>query len=118
MVAARAAVTGRCRALATDLSRSTRRSASLAALFAGGLIALVAAVVLSFFVSRALLRPLHAFRAALARIAAGDLGARVRWRSNDELGASRARSTGWPKSSNGARRRSSPSAIASPRCCA
>jgi two-component system phosphate regulon sensor histidine kinase PhoR len=56
------------------------------ALLAGGVIALIAALVLSWFFSRALLRPLWAFHAALARLSAGDLGARVRWRSNDELG--------------------------------
>jgi len=55
-------------------------------LLAGGVIALVAALVLSFLLSRALLRPLWIFQAALARLAAGDLGARVHWRANDELG--------------------------------
>lgn len=73
--------------LATDLSSVDGAIGELrSALLAGGLIALVAAIVLSYFASRALLRPLHAFRAALGRISAGDLGARVRWRSNDELG--------------------------------
>ena len=56
------------------------------ALVAGGVLALAAALALSFLLSRALLRPLWAFHAALARLASGDLAARVRWRSNDELG--------------------------------
>ena len=73
--------------LATDLSSVDAAIGELrSALLAGGGIALAAAIILSFFASRALLRPLQAFRAALARISAGDLGARVRWRSNDELG--------------------------------
>ncbi len=56
------------------------------ALIAGGALGLAAALALSFLLSRSLLRPLWAFHAALARLSSGDLGARVRWRSNDELG--------------------------------
>jgi two-component system phosphate regulon sensor histidine kinase PhoR len=56
------------------------------ALLAGLVLSLGAALVLSYFLSRALLRPLWAFNGALARLSAGELGARVRWRSNDELG--------------------------------
>jgi two-component system, OmpR family, phosphate regulon sensor histidine kinase PhoR len=56
------------------------------ALVAGGLLATVAALVLSWLLARALVRPLSAIHAALIQISGGDLGARVRWRSNSELG--------------------------------
>jgi len=73
--------------VAADLSSIDASVGELrGALVAGGVIALVAALALSFFFSRTLLRPLWAFRAALSRLAAGELGTRVRWRSNDELG--------------------------------
>ena len=73
--------------IAADLtSVDTAVSELRSALVAGGVFALGAALLLSFFVSRALLRPVWAFRATLASLSSGDLGARVRWRSNDELG--------------------------------
>ncbi|HKC51623.1 MAG TPA: ATP-binding protein [Myxococcota bacterium] len=56
------------------------------ALVAGAALSLVAALVLSLALSQALTRPLRAIHAALVQISGGDLGARVRWRSNDELG--------------------------------
>ena len=56
------------------------------ALVVGGALALGAALVLSLILSRALTRPLRAIHAALVQISGGDLGARVRYRSNDELG--------------------------------
>jgi two-component system phosphate regulon sensor histidine kinase PhoR len=55
-------------------------------LVVGGLLALGAALVLSLLLSRALVEPLRAIHAALVQISGGDLGARVRWRSRDELG--------------------------------
>jgi two-component system phosphate regulon sensor histidine kinase PhoR len=73
--------------LAADLSAVEAAVADLReALFVGAGVALAAALTLSWALSRSLLRPLAHFRTALARISAGDLGARVRWRSNDELG--------------------------------
>ncbi len=73
--------------LAADLTSVDSAVGELrSALLAGGVLALAAALVLSFLLSRALLRPLWAFHAALARLSSGELGARVRWRSNDELG--------------------------------
>ncbi len=73
--------------VAADLGSVDRAIGGLrSALLAGLVLALVASLVLSYFLSRALLRPLWAFHAALAGLAAGELGARVRWRSNDELG--------------------------------
>jgi two-component system phosphate regulon sensor histidine kinase PhoR len=73
--------------LGADLSSVDAAVAGLrSTLLVGGVVALVAALVLSWFFSRALLRPLWAFHAALGRLSAGDLGARVRWRANDELG--------------------------------
>jgi two-component system phosphate regulon sensor histidine kinase PhoR len=56
------------------------------ALLAGGALALGAALVLSLVLSQALTRPLRAIHAALVQISGGDLGARVRYRSRDELG--------------------------------
>ncbi len=74
--------------LAGDLGPVDQAVAELrSALIAGLLVALGAALVLSYFSSRALLRPLSAFHGALTRLSAGELGARVRWCSNDELGA-------------------------------
>ncbi|MEX2208409.1 MAG: ATP-binding protein [Myxococcota bacterium] len=73
--------------VATDLAPIDAATAELrSALLAGGAITLAAALLLSYLISHALLRPLGAFHAALARLSAGELGARVRWRSNDELG--------------------------------
>ena len=51
-----------------------------------GALALAAALVLAYFISRAMLRPLRAIHEALGQISVGDFGARVRWRSQDELG--------------------------------
>ena len=56
------------------------------ALAVAGAVALGAALVLSLLLSRALLQPLRAIHAALVQISGGDLGARVRYRSRDELG--------------------------------
>ena len=67
---------------AVDLTVGELRSA----LLAGLVLALAASLVLSYLFARALLRPLWAFHAALARLSSGEPGARVRWRSNDELG--------------------------------
>ncbi len=73
--------------VATDLSSVDSALAGLrSALVTGGAIALAGTLALSFFFSRALLRPLWAFHSALSRLSSGDLGARVRWRSKDELG--------------------------------
>ncbi|HTO53756.1 MAG TPA: ATP-binding protein [Myxococcota bacterium] len=55
-------------------------------LLTGGLVALALALVLSFFLARTLVWPLRAIHAALVQISGGDLGARVRYRSGDELG--------------------------------
>jgi two-component system, OmpR family, phosphate regulon sensor histidine kinase PhoR len=56
------------------------------ALVIGGVVAVGAALALSFLLSRALVEPLRAIHAALVQISGGDLGARVRYRSADELG--------------------------------
>jgi len=64
-------------AVIADLRRS---------LWLAGALALGAALVLSLVLSRALTRPLRAIHAALVQISGGDLGARVRHRSRDELG--------------------------------
>jgi two-component system phosphate regulon sensor histidine kinase PhoR len=56
------------------------------ALLVGGALALGAALVLSLVLSQALTRPLRAIHAALVQISGGDLGARVRVGSRDELG--------------------------------
>ena len=73
--------------VAADLAPIDAAIAELrSALLTGGAIALGGALVLSFFFSRALLRPLWAFHAALSRWSSGDLRARVHWRSGDELG--------------------------------
>ena len=58
-----------------------RRSLALA-----GAAVLAVALVLSYASARALLRPLRSIHEALGQIALGDFGARVRWRSRDELG--------------------------------
>ncbi len=73
--------------IAADLSSVDAAVADLrGALVAGAALALAVALALSYWLSRSLLGPLAYFREALARIAAGDLGARVRWRSQGELG--------------------------------
>ena len=73
--------------VAADLSSVDSAVSGLRwALVTGGALSLAGALALSYFFSRALLRPVWAFRSTLARLSAGDLGARVRWSSNDELG--------------------------------
>jgi len=73
--------------VAADLSSVDSAVAGLRwALVTGGVLSLAGALLLSYFFSRALLRPVWAFRGTLARLSAGELGARVRWSSNDELG--------------------------------
>jgi len=73
--------------VAADLSAIDSSVADLRrALAVTGALALVAALVLSYFISRAMLRPLRAIHEALGQISVGDFGARVRWRSRDELG--------------------------------
>ncbi|MFI5315325.1 MAG: ATP-binding protein [Myxococcota bacterium] len=73
--------------VAADLAEVDAALADLRhALLAAGAFALGAALVLSLALSTALLRGLRAIHAALAQISGGDLGARVRWRSRDELG--------------------------------
>jgi adenylate cyclase len=56
------------------------------ALLIGGIAALVLAIAISILLSRGLTRPVHALVDATTRVAHGDYGARVDFRSRDEMG--------------------------------
>lgn len=63
------------------------RNAVNEALFWGGLIAVMLAVIISLLISRRITRPIHDMAAVTERIAEGDYSRRVDLRSRDEIGS-------------------------------
>ncbi len=76
---------GMMSSMTADLDRAFREALNYALLW-GGLAAVLAAVAVSFFISRRITRPVHEMAAATRQIAAGDFSRRVKEDSSDELG--------------------------------
>ncbi len=78
------AMGGMMSSMTTDLDRAFRQALNDALLW-GGVAAAVAAVALSFFISRRITRPVHEMAAITEKIAEGDFSRRVEEGSGDEL---------------------------------